>query len=164
MNGWIGYSLSRTERSFPDIEAGRIFPTTYDRTHDMSIVMNYVLTPKLTAGLVFIYATGRTFTPIERLYVISGELQTDYGPRNSQRLEPYHRMDISLTWTPKVNTNKNFKSNWVFSIYNVYNRKNTFFTYTDYKTDLEMGEASIKALKVTIFPILPSVTWNFNWK
>jgi hypothetical protein len=164
LNGWIGYTLSRTERAFPDIEEGRIFPATYDRTHDMSVVMNYVLTPKLTAGLVFIYATGRTYTPIERLYVISGDLQTDYGPRNSQRLEPYHRMDISLTWTPKGNTNKNFKSNWVFSIYNVYNRKNTFFTYTDYETDLEMGEATIKALKVSIFPILPSVTWNFNWK
>ncbi len=164
LNGWIGYTLSRTERTFPDIENGRVFPATYDRTHDMTFVTNYNINSRLTAGMVFIYATGRTFTPLERLYVISGGLQTDYGPRNSQRLEPYHRMDISLTWTPKGSAEKRFKSSWVFSVYNLYNRKNTFFTYTDYNTDLEMGEATIKAYKVSIFPILPSVTWNFKWQ
>jgi len=165
LNGWIGYTLSRTERTFPDIENGRTYPATYDRTHDLTFVSNYNVNSRLIAGLVFIYATGRTFTPLERLYLIEGELQTDYGARNSQRLEPYHRMDISLTWIPKGNTpEKKFKSNWVFSIYNVYNRKNTFYTTTDYETDLQSGEATIKATKVTIFPILPSITWNFNWQ
>lgn len=164
LNGWIGYTLSRTDRTFPDIENGRTYPTTYDRTHDMSLVANYNLNKRLTAGFVFIYATGRTYTPLESLYLIDGELQTDYGPRNSQRLEPYHRMDISLTWTPKGNTEKKFKSHWVFSIYNVYNRKNTFFTYTDFDTDLQAGTASAKAYKVSIFPILPSITWNFNFQ
>lgn len=164
LNGWIGYTLSRTERTFPDIENGRTYPTTYDRTHDLTFVANYEVNKRLTAGIVFIYATGRTFTPLERLYLIEGNLQTDYGPRNSQRLEPYHRMDFSLTWTPKGNTEKKFKSNWVFSIYNLYNRKNTFFTYTDYETDLEAGTATAKAYKVSIFPILPSITWNFNFQ
>lgn len=164
LNGWIGYTLSRTERTFPDIENGRTYPTTYDRTHDLTFVANYNINKRLTAGIVFIYATGRTFTPLERLYLIEGKLQTDYGPRNSQRLEPYHRMDFSLTWTPKGNTAKKFKSNWVFSIYNLYNRKNTFFTYADYETDLEAGTATAKAYKVSIFPILPSITWNFNFQ
>ena len=161
-NGWIGYTLSRTERTFPSIENGRTYPAAYDRTHDMSLVANYVINKKWTAGLVFIYATGKAFTPVERLYIIDGDLQTDYGGRNSQRLEPYHRMDLSVTWTPKPESVKKFRSNWVFSIYNVYNRKNTFFLYTDYDTDLETGTASAKAYKVSIFPILPSVTWNFN--
>jgi CarboxypepD_reg-like domain/TonB-dependent Receptor Plug Domain len=164
LNGWIGYTLSRTERSFPDIENGRTYPATYDRTHDMSIVANYKLSRKLTAGIVFVYATGRTFTPLERLYLIEGELQTDYGPRNSQRLEPYHRMDVSLTYHPKPDKLKKFKSHWVVSVYNVYNRKNTFFIYTDYETDLEQGSATVKAYKTSIFPILPSVTWNFTWQ
>ncbi len=164
VNGWIGYTWSRTERTFPDIENGRTFPATYDRTHDMSLVTNYNINKKLTAGLVFIYATGRTYTPLERLYLIDGELQTDYGPRNSLRLEPYHRMDLSLTWTPKPESTKKFKSHWVVSIYNVYNRKNTFFTYTDFETDLEQGTASAKAYKVSIFPILPSITWNFKFQ
>ncbi len=164
LNGWIGYTLSRTERTFPDIENGRTYPATYDRTHDLTFVANYVVDKTLTVGAVFIYATGRTFTPLERLYLIDGQLQTDYGPRNSQRLEPYHRMDVSLTWTPRGGADKKFKSHWVFSIYNMYNRKNTFFLYTDYETDLGSGQASVKAYKVSIFPLLPSVTWNFNFQ
>ncbi len=164
LNGWIGYTLSRTERSFPAIEGGRTYPATYDRTHDLSVVANFAWTKKVTLGAVFVYATGKTFTPLERLYVIDGELQTDYGARNSQRLEPYHRLDLSLTLTPKPDVVKKFKSHWVFSVYNVYNRKNTFFLYTDYETDLEAGSATAKAYKVSIFPILPSITWNFSFK
>jgi outer membrane receptor protein involved in Fe transport len=164
LNGWISYTLSRTERTFPDIENGRTYPTTYDRTHDLSFVVNYTISPKLIAGMVFVYATGKSYTPPERVYLIGGQLQTDYGPRNSQRLEPYNRMDISLTWIPNPTSTKNFKSEWVFSIYNVYNRKNTFFLYTDYETDLQAGTADVKAYKVSIFPILPSVTWNFKFK
>jgi len=164
LNGWFGYTLSRTDRTFPDIENGRTYPTTYDRTHDLSFVANYNLSPKLIAGLVFVYATGKSFTPPERVYLIDGELQTDYGPRNSQRLEPYHRMDVSLTWIPNPTSKKNFTSEWVFSLYNAYNRQNTFFLYTDYETDLQSGTAEVKAYKVSIFPILPSVTWNFKFK
>ena len=164
LNGWIGYTLSRTDRTFPDIENGRTYPTTYDRTHDLSFVANYNMSAKLIAGIVFVYATGKSYTPPERVYLIDGELQTDYGPRNSQRLEPYHRMDVSLTWIPNPASKKNFRSEWVFSVYNVYNRKNTFFLYTDYETDLQSGTADVKAYKVSIFPILPSVTWNFKFK
>ena len=164
LNGWVGYTLSRTERTFPDIENGRTYPATYDRTHDMSIVANYLLSPEVTAGFVFIYATGKSFTPAERLFFIDGDLQTDYGPRNSERLEPYHRMDLSLTWTPRKSLTKRFRSSFNVSVYNVYNRKNTFFLYTDYETDLEQGEATIKAYKVSIFPIIPSFTWNFKWQ
>jgi hypothetical protein len=164
LNGWIGYTLSRTDRTFPDIENGRTYPTTYDRTHDLSFVSNYNISPKLIAGVVFVYATGKSYTPPERVYLIDGELQTDYGPRNSQRLEPYHRMDLSLTWIPNPASKKNFTSEWVFSVYNAYNRQNTFFVYTDYETDLQSGTAEVKAYKVSIFPILPSVTWNFKFK
>ncbi len=164
LNGWLGYTLSRTERSFPDIENGRIYPATYDRTHDLSLVSNYNISPRITTGVVFIYATGRTYTSLERLYLIEGQLQTDYGPRNSQRLEPYHRMDVSVTLWPKKKEIRKFNSHWVFSLYNLYNRKNTFFLYTDYETDLTQGTASAKAYKVTIFPVLPSVTWNFKWR
>ena len=164
LNGWIGYTLSRTDRTFPDIKNGRTYPTTYDRTHDLSFVSNYNISPKLIAGVVFVYATGKSYTPPERVYLIDGELQTDYGPRNSQRLEPYHRMDLSLTWIPNPTSKKNFTSEWVFSVYNAYNRQNTFFLYTDYETDLQSGTAEVKAYKVSIFPILPSVTWNFKFK
>lgn len=164
LSGWVGYTLSRSTRSFPDIENGRTFPTTYDRTHDISIVANYELSRKFTAGAVFIYATGRTYTPLERFYLIEGDLVSDYGPRNSQRLEPYHRMDISLTYRPKPDSQKRFKSEFVLSVYNAYNRLNTFFLYTDYESNLNTGEATATAYKAAIFPIIPSVTWNFKWK
>jgi len=164
LTGWLGYTLSRTERTFPDIENGKTYPASYDRTHDMSLVVNYTWSKKITIGGVFVYATGKAFTPIERVYLISGEFQTDYGSRNSQRLDPYHRLDLSVTLTPKPDVVKNFKSQWVFSVYNCYNRKNPFFLYTDYETDLQSGTASAKAYKVTIFPIIPSVTWNFKFQ
>ncbi len=164
LNGWVGYTISKAYRIFPDIENGRRYPTTYDRTHDLSVVANYNFSRKLTGGFVFVYATGKTFTPPQSIYLIDGEFQTDYGPRNSQRLEPYHRMDVSLTFTPRPDSKKDFKSNWVFSIYNAYNRKNTFFVYTDYESNLQAGTATIKAYKVSIFPIIPSITWNFKWQ
>lgn len=164
LNGWIGYTLSRTVRSFPDIENGRTYPATYDRTHDVSVVVNYAVSPKVILGGVFVYATGKAYTPPERVYLIDGQLQTDYGPRNSQRLEPYHRLDLSLTLIPNPLSKRNFRSEWVFSIYNVYNRLNTFFIYTDYDTDLQTGSAEVSAYRVSIFPILPSVTWNFKFK
>ncbi len=164
LNGWVGYTISKATRTFPDIENGRVYPTTYDRTHDLSVVANYKFSSKLTGGFVFVYATGKTFTPPQSIYLIDGGFQTDYGPRNSQRLEPYHRMDVSLTYTPRPDSQKDFKSYWVFSIYNVYNRKNTFFVYTDYDSDLQAGSATISAYKVSIFPIIPSITWNFKWQ
>ena len=164
LNGWLGYTLSRTERTFPDIENGRTYPTTYDRLHDLSLVLNYNVSPKIIVGAVFIYATGKNFTPPEKVYLIDGELQTEFGPRNSQRLEDYHRLDLSLTYIPNPTSKKNFRSEWVFSVYNTYNRKNTFFVYTDYETNLQSGTADVKAYKVSIFPILPSVTWNFKFK
>ncbi len=164
LNGWIGYTLSKATRTFPDIENGRTYPTTYDRTHDLSVVANYKFSRKLTGGFVFVYATGKSFTPPQSIYLIEGEFQTDYGPRNSQRLEPYHRMDVSLTYTPRPDSKKAFRSHWVFSVYNAYNRKNTFFIYTDYDSNLQAGTATIKAYKVSIFPIIPSITWNYKWQ
>ncbi len=164
LNGWIGYSLARTERWFPDVEDGRVYPAVYDRTHDLSIVLNYAPSAKWDIGAVFVYGTGRAFTPIESLFIIEQNLNVNYGPRNSDRLDNYHRMDLSATYYPTAGENKNFESSWTFSIYNVYNRRNPFFIYTTFDTDIERGTASAGAVKVSLFPIIPSMTWNFKWK
>ncbi len=164
LNGWIGYTLAKTDRQFNDINNGERFNATYDRTHDLSVVLNYKLNPKWEFGAVLVYGTGNSFTPIKSLYLIENNLNVEYAGRNSARISPYHRMDISATLTPKPFSNKNFSSSWTFSIYNMYNRKNPFFIYYFTETNTENLTARASAHKVSLFPIIPSITWNFNWK
>lgn len=162
--GWVGYTLARTERWFPEIEQKRIFPTTYDRPHDLVVVCSYDLTKKWELSADFIYASGRNFTPIKSLFLIDNKPNVEYGPRNSQRIEAYHRADLSLIYTKNKNNAKQFTSSWAFSIYNIYNRKNPFFNYTDFESNVLSGELSAKQVQVSIFTIIPAVTWNFKWK
>ncbi|MEO6188996.1 MAG: TonB-dependent receptor, partial [Saprospiraceae bacterium] len=163
LTGWLGYTLSRTERWFDKIENGRVFRAVYDRPHDFTAVANYQLSKKWNVSSSFIYSTGRAFTPIKSLFIIDARPNVEYGPRNSQRLEDYHRMDIAFVYDNKDTKASNFHSSWAFSIYNLYNRKNPFFTYTDFDSNIYSGNAQAKSVKVSIFTIIPSVTWNFSW-
>ena len=164
LSGWVGYTLSRTERSFPDIEDGRWYPAIYDRRHDLSVVANYKLNDHLEFGGVFIYGSGRWYTPIRGFYFVEQNLATFYGPRNSAQLAAYHRMDISLTWYPKPHAKKRWQGWWTFSMYNMYNRKNPFFINYETTTDAQAGTSTIDANQITIFPLIPSVSYNFKWK
>jgi hypothetical protein len=163
LTGWIGYTWSKTTRIFPDINLGREFPAKYDRRHDVSFVSMYEINDKLNVSLVWVYATGNTATlPVSR-YIIGGNIINEYGERNSFRLPPYHRMDISVNWTPKRKTDKKWESSWNFSIYNVYNRRNPYYIYFENKGNIMEGYMEIKAKQVSLFPILPSVTYNFKF-
>ncbi len=164
LTGWVGYTLSRTDRTFPEINEGKAFPAIYDRRHDLSVVANLVLSPKWTLSGTFVYGTGRAFTPVESLYFVGQDVVQRFGVRNSARLEPYHRMDLSATLTPRPDSQKPFTSSWTFSIYNAYNRLNPFFIYYDFELDRGAGTAKATANKVALFPVIPSVTWNFRWK
>ncbi|GJM35088.1 MAG: collagen-binding protein [Saprospiraceae bacterium] len=164
LNGWIGYSLSRTERTFPDINDGETFPSVYDRTHDLSVVFNYQISKKWETGGAFVFGTGNAYTPVKSLYLINQNLVQEYGVRNSARVQDYHRIDLSATFVPNPDTKKRFTSSWTFSVYNGYNRKNPFFIYYDFETNQAAGTAKASAVKVSLFPIIPSVTWNFSWK
>ncbi|MCZ2101388.1 MAG: TonB-dependent receptor [Chitinophagales bacterium] len=163
LNGWIGYTLSKSERSFPDIESGRWYPAVYDRPHDLSIVANYNLSKKWDFGAVFIYGTGKLYTPVSGFFLIEQNLNLFYGPRNSARLNDYHRLDISATYTPRPDSKRKFKGSWTFSLYNTYNRKNPFFINYETQSDFESGKTSIDATQITIFPLIPSITYNFKW-
>jgi hypothetical protein len=163
LNGWIGYTLSKTERIFEDINDGNSFPAKFDRTHDLSVVLNYQLSPYVEIGSVFVFGTGNTFTPLKSIYFIENNLNVEYGNRNSARIDPYHRLDFSATITPRPFSKKRFTSKWVLSVYNIYNRKNTFFIYYDTETNSETMTAKATAYKVSLFPIIPSITWNFKW-
>ncbi len=163
LNGWLGYTWSRTLREFPDINDGKAYPSTYDRIHDVVVVANYQISKKWEASGNFTFATGNTFTPLKNLYTIDRKLRLEYGDRNSLRLPNYNRMDLGATYTPKPDA-KGFKSSWTFSVYNVYNRWNPFFVQYDIQNSFEKGTAKATAFAVTLFPIIPSVTWNFKWQ
>lgn len=174
--GWIGYTLSKTTRYFDEVNNGLEFPAKYDRRHDLSITATHQLSNAWVLSGVFVYATGNSITlPTER-YVIGGDVYTQFTSRNGYRTSPYHRMDIGATYTPskrknKKNKNKKFESTWNFSIYNVYSRKNPYFIYFALEgleedgdnQNIQNGNVEPKAYQVSIFPILPSVTWNFNF-
>ncbi|MBV7530678.1 TonB-dependent receptor plug domain-containing protein [Chitinophaga sp. sic0106] len=170
LTGWIGYTLSKTERTFPALNNGMPYPYRYDRTHDLSVTANYQLSKKWLFSGVFVYGTGNALTmPGGRfVYNLGYNTKTDepvftnidqYGKVNDYRMPAYHRLDLSFSFTPNPDSKKRFKSNWIFGVYNVYNRMNPYFIYLDVNEEKE----TIQGKQVTLFPILPSVTWNFNF-
>jgi len=174
--GWIGYTWSKTERKFDDINNGKVFPAKYDRRHDLSVVASYKLNKRWIFTGAFVYATGNTLTLPTSWYVQNQELLFNYGQRNSTRMAPYHRLDLSATWYGKeykekldvatgetIKVKKKLKTNVAFSIYNVYNRANPYFLYVDNDGDFLQGDFDITVKQVTLFPIIPSVTWNFEF-
>jgi len=163
LTGWVGYTLSWTWRKFADLNAGEKFPAKYDRRHDLSVVATYAHTPRWRFGTVFVYGTGNATSLPERFYLVEGVLTQEYSRINQYRLPSYHRLDISATYTPKPKPGKKLSSNWVFSIYNLYSRKNPYFIYYDQTGSAYNGSLKVEALQVSLFPILPSVTWNFKF-
>ena len=96
-------------------------------------------------------------------YFVDGNLLDVYGPRNGFRMPAYHRADFGATLDPRVKPGKKRRGQWVFSVYNLYNRQNPFFIYFNNDGDLSEGTLDIQAYQVSLFPILPSVTWNFTF-
>lgn len=161
--GWIGYTLSWTWRKFPALNAGERYPAKYDRRHDLSVVGTYELNKKWKFGAVFIYGTGNAISLPERFYILNGVLTQDFSGINEYRLGSYHRMDLSATLTPQKKKNKKLESYWVFSVYNVYNHLNPYFIYYNQKGDPYSGNMQIEARQVSLFPVIPAVTWNFKF-
>ncbi len=172
--GWLGYTLSRTERQFDALNGGRWFPANFDRTHDLALVVAHQLSEKWSLSGNFVYGTGRPITLPSNAYFIENRLTLQYSDRNSVRMIDYHRMDLAATYS--VNPmravldpitgessmqRKRVQSKWVFSIYNVYSRLNPFFYYFADEGRPEDNSFRISARQVSLFPILPSVTWNF---
>ncbi|MEY3584937.1 MAG: hypothetical protein RLZZ243_1, partial [Bacteroidota bacterium] len=174
--GWVGYTWAKTNRRFPDINEGNIYAAKYDRRHDLTLVGTYKLDDRWTFSASFIYATGNTLTLPSSWYVQEQNLLFNYGPRNSTRMAPYHRLDLSATLYSKayktktdpatgkeIEVKKRYRSNWSFSIYNVYNRMNPFFLYVDNDGDFLSGNFKLSVKQVSLFPIIPSATWNFEF-
>ena len=174
-SGWVGYTWAKTMRVFEEVNNGKAYPTRWDRRHDLNVVLMYTLSPRVDLGFVFVYATGNAITlPVSR-YFFEGNLVQVYGERNSFRMAPYHRADFSLNVKGKLTRSRfdaelnqlveeprKFRSSWNFSVYNLYNRMNPYFIYFATK-DTNNGGFQITAKQVSLFPILPSITWNFEF-
>jgi TonB dependent receptor/CarboxypepD_reg-like domain/TonB-dependent Receptor Plug Domain len=157
-NGWVGYTLSKTERRFDDINEGNWFFAKQDRTHDLSVVGIYKASKRWTLSSTFVYNTGSALTFPSAKYQISDQPVFYYGTKNSYRAPAYHRMDIGATLESKPG--KKFQSSWSFSIYNVYNQQNAFSI--DFNEDPD-DPSKTQVVQTTLFGLIPSVTWNFKF-
>ncbi|MDP4865086.1 MAG: TonB-dependent receptor [Crocinitomicaceae bacterium] len=157
--GWLGYTLARSERKIEGINNGAWYAAKQDRTHDISIVGIYDITPKLSISALFVYYTGNAVTFPSGKYTVGGTTQFLYTERNGYRMPAYHRMDLGVTWLRK-NTEK-FESSWNFSIYNLYGRENAFtITFRENADNPNVTEA----VQTSLFRWVPSVTYNFKFK
>jgi TonB dependent receptor-like, beta-barrel/CarboxypepD_reg-like domain/TonB-dependent Receptor Plug Domain len=163
LTGWIGYTLSWTFRRFAGLNNGYKYYAKYDRRHDLSVVAIYDLSKKWKLSGTFVFGSGNAATLPQRFYIIQGVLTQEYSAINAYRLPPYDRLDLAVTYRPNKHPQKKVKSEWVFSAYNVYNRKNPYFIYFDQTGNPYNGTLNVQAKQVSIFPIIPSVTWNFKF-
>ena len=186
LSGWVGYTLSWTKWQFPELNFGEIFFPRYDRRHDLSVVGIYELSKRITLSSTWVYGTGNALTvPRGRYNAYSDNAFASpgpsgggltfwnsreveqYGPKNSFRAEPYHRLDVAIQFHKKK---KRHERTWEFGIYNAYNRRNPFF----YNVGVEQSENANQTQgstyttksvlqRVSLFPFLPSFSYNFKF-
>ncbi|TDS12403.1 TonB-dependent receptor [Sphingobacterium paludis] len=159
LNGWISYTLAKSERKFAEIDNGNWFSARQDRTHDLSVVGMYELSKSWTLGATFVFNTGNAVTFPSGKYEVDGKSMFYYTERNGYRMPNYHRLDLSATYEPNK-THKRFNSSWTFGVYNAYNRRNAYII--DFR-DSETTPNATEAYQVALFGIIPSVTWNFKF-
>ncbi|MGB0975273.1 MAG: TonB-dependent receptor [Flavobacteriaceae bacterium] len=164
--GWLAYTLSKSEQKTEGrtanetgINNGQWYNTPYDKTHDISFTTSYELNKKWTLNSNFIFQTGQPTTYPNGQYEYNGINIPNYEARNSSRLPVYHRLDVSATFTPKPNSSKRWKGEWVFGVYNIYNRKNAAsISFRENETS-----GNNEALRLAIFGAIPSVSYNFKF-
>ena len=163
LTGWVGYTLAWTWLKFPDLNGGLKFPAKYDRRHDLSVVGSYHLNASWDLSADFVFGTGNAVTLPERFYFIEGVLSQAYSSLDSYRMKPYDRLDLAATLHPAPKPGRRWSHSWTFSVYNVYSRLNPYFIYFNQQGSYIDGSLQVQAKKVALFPVLPSVTWNFSF-
>jgi hypothetical protein len=166
LNGWISYTLSKSEQQTvgrtpieTGINNGKWYNSVYDKLHNIAITSSYTLNEKWSFGANFALQTGQPVTYPNGQYQYLGITVPSYGLRNENRLPVYHHLDIAATLTPRKNSDRNWKGEWVFSIYNLYNRKNAASINFRQNRDTDTNEA----VKTSIFGLVPAVSYNFKF-
>jgi len=172
--GWIGYTLSKAERQFDNLNFGEKFYARYDRRHDISVVMNHRFSNRFDLGLTWVYGTGNAVTlptqiasvaNISTTNIMSYPFQTSYeyfGERNNYRMPSYHRMDVGFNFHKQK---KHGIRTWSLGFYNVYSRQNPFFLMFQENSDKEKAQTGKdrKLSQVSLFPIIPSISYSFKF-
>lgn len=167
--GWIGYTLSWTDRQFDNLNQGEVFPYRYDRRHDIGVAMTYLINDNVDIGVVYVYGTGNAVTLPTGSYLATNPqgaaLNYPFGgfngtvdnvtERNGFRTPAYHRLDFGVNFHKQK---KRYERTWSFGIYNLYNRQNPFFLYFDQVNSEEDG-----LFQISLFPIIPSFNWSFKF-
>jgi hypothetical protein len=184
LNGWLAYTWSKNMRQFETINFGKQYPYKYDRRHDFSLVLNYQINEEITLSANWVYGTGNAFTPPSGMYYtpldanflsessIAGEepfynaQAYIYADRNSSRMRDYHRLDVSAQFRKEK---KWGVRTWTVGIYNFYNRKNPYYYNIISEPELDIygreieGTNKMKIEQKSLFPFIPSVSYNFSF-
>ena len=166
LTGWVAYTLSKSEQRTPGrnatetgINDGNWYSSVYDKLHNLSITSTYNYNKKWTFGANFVLQSGQPVTFPNGQYEYQGIIIPSYGLRNADRLPAYHHLDISATLTPKQDKKKNWQGEWVFSIYNLYSRRNA--------ASIAFGQNELtganEATRLSIFGIVPGISYNFKF-
>ncbi len=175
LTGWIGYTLSWTKMQFNELNFGQEFWAKYDRRHDIGIVVIYEMQTEterrngVKLSATWVYGTGNAITlPVSSYQAPtpypggkgqnlfnSGEV-SEYTPRNTFRMGNYHRADFGIQIRKKM---KRYVRTWEFSVYNLYNRANPYFYYIDF----DYIKQSRVLKQISLFPVIPSLSWNFKF-
>lgn len=178
--GWIGYTLAKTTRQFPNLNQGKEFPFRYDARHDFEMTMNHEFSKRFDFSATWVYNTGNALTIAQSRYVaplfpwdLNFGSHTNYGSRNDFRMPNYHRLDLAANFH-RGNKSRIFgkgEKTWTVAAYNAYNRANPFMiqlaTERTYNFDPNTGkgveEAKSVFKQISLFPIIPSVSYSFKF-
>jgi len=160
MFGWLSYTYNRTYRTINGVNNNKTYRASYDKPHNISFVVNYNLTKRTNFSAIWILSSGQAFTPPVGNYKIDGATIPIYSDRNGSRFPTYHRLDLSLNIKSKKNLSRRWQGEWNISVYNAYNRKNAWSIIFEKDED---NPNIMRAEKIYILPIIPSVTYNFKF-
>jgi outer membrane cobalamin receptor len=168
LTGFANYTLSKAERKVDGVNMGNTFAANHDRRNVINAAATYDLNSQWSFGAIFSYATGRPITLPSGRYEFEDGYNVDViTTRNGYRLPDYHRLDLAATFKPNLKPGKKWSSEWVFSLYNAYNRKNPFTLYTRVAKNEDgeiIGDGTAKEIRmVYLFPILPSIAYHFKF-
>jgi hypothetical protein len=167
--GWIGYTLSWSERKFENVNFGNWYPYKYDRRHDISIVLSHKFNDRVDIGATWVFGTGNNITLEEATFPEINDQSVNlfneinyYSSRNNYRMPAYHRLDVGINFHKK---RKRSQRTWSFGLYNAYNRKNPYFINIETNSRLVNGSyVDVKqAVQYSLFPVIPSVSYQFKF-